>query len=360
MRLRRLVLRGFRNLADATLDFPDTGVALLGDNGQGKTNLMEAVYYPVFFRSVHAAGDREVTRFEGAGFALDATLALTQRERRLSARYTAQGRVKQLELDGAPVNRLSEAVGHWLAVAFLPRDLTLAAGGALERRRYLDRMLAVADPGYFRALTRYRAALSQRNAALRQNRPDLAQAFDAPLSEAGAAIIRARLGWIAWADQALARELERLGEPCPVSLRYQGRPELAESDAWSAALAQSAVTDRNRGVTTIGPHRDDLRLLLGGRPVREFGSTGQQRSMAIGLKFLELATIEAARGVAPALLLDDVFAELDRDRQQRLATRLRDASERQVFLSSPRADELPPGLALPVWTITQGRVAGGC
>jgi DNA replication and repair protein RecF len=107
----------------------------------------------------------------------------------------------------------------------------------------------------------------------------------------------------------------------------------------------------------VGPHRDDVRIVLDGHPVREFGSTGQQRSVAIALKFLELQTLERARQAPPALLLDDVFAELDRERQQRLADRLGRAGERQVFLSSPRADELPPNLELPVWQVKQGRVA---
>ena len=109
-------------------------------------------------------------------------------------------------------------------------------------------------------------------------------------------------------------------------------------------------------MTTIGPHRDDLVLEIGGRPLREFGSNGQQRGAAVALKLIELAALRAARGTEPALLLDDVFAAFDGERQRRLARRLLETPERQVFLTAPRQDELPPDLALPVWRMDAGKV----
>jgi DNA replication and repair protein RecF len=114
--------------------------------------------------------------------------------------------------------------------------------------------------------------------------------------------------------------------------------------------------DRARGMTTVGPHRDDLVLDVGGRRLREYGSTGQQRSAAIALKLLEITALREAHGTEPVLLLDDVFAELDRERQSRLALRLLGPEERQVFITSPRPDELPPNLDLPVWGVEDGRV----
>ncbi|MEO8199804.1 MAG: DNA replication and repair protein RecF [Gemmatimonadota bacterium] len=356
MRLERLVARGFRNLLDTELVFPPTGVALLGANGQGKTNLLEAIYYPVFFRSFHGALDQELVKFGGPGFRLEGDVGATSGRHQIAIRFLAAGKKKQIELDGSPAPRLAEHVGRWLAVAFLPQDLSLAAGPATERRRYLDRMLAIADRKYFVALAHYRAALAQRNAALRQGRMDLAHAFDSILAEAGARVLVHRVRWADEATTALAAELDALGEPAPVVVTYAGNRDLTDASAWPAALLAGENRDRQRGNTGIGPHRDDIRIGLGGHGVREFGSTGQQRTVAIALKFLELSTLERARQAPPALLLDDVFAELDRERQERLATRLSRAGERQVFLSSPRADELPPNLELPVWSVSAGQV----
>jgi DNA replication and repair protein RecF len=124
------------------------------------------------------------------------------------------------------------------------------------------------------------------------------------------------------------------------------------------ALGGARAADRVRCASTVGPHRDDLRLEIAGRPIREFGSTGQQRSAAVALKLLELATLREARDTEPALLLDDVFAELDDERRERLAARLIGPGERQVFLTAPRPEELPRDLELEVWSVTDGRVAG--
>ena len=140
------------------------------------------------------------------------------------------------------------------------------------------------------------------------------------------------------------------------ALQYAGSVELADESAWPERLARAAPRDLARRMTTIGPHRDDLILLLGERPLREYGSTGQHRSAAIALKLLELETIERTAGSTPALLLDDVFAELDGERQERLARRLFGGRSPQVFLTAPRAEELPAGLGLPVWRVDQGRI----
>jgi DNA replication and repair protein RecF len=232
----------------------------------------------------------------------------------------------------------------------------LATGSAAERRGYLDRLLSLADRPYLTSLTRYRAALAQRNSALRQGRPELARAFDAPLAAAGAEIVRTRAAWAAGAAEHFAAELECLGEGHGSRLRYRCAEGLGERQAWDAALAAALPRDQARGMTTIGPHRDDLVLEIGGRPLREFGSNGQQRGAAVALKLIELAALRTARGTEPALLLDDVFAAFDRERQRRLAQRLLEAPGRQVFLTAPRLDELPPGLALPVWRVEAGKV----
>ena len=354
MRLHRLVARGYRNLADLERVAPPRGAAILGANAQGKTNLLEAIYYPVLFRSFRGAPDQQVMGTEH-GFHVDLELEGAG-SRRVGATYA--GRKKQITVDGEEIGRLTDAVGAWLAVAFLPSDLGLASGPAAIRRQYLDRLLSLASKRYLAALTQYRAALAQRNSALRQGRADLAQAFDAPLSAAGADLVWARLEWVKWSAPQFAAEFDCLGEPGVARLEYRGITELADRAAWSSRLAEALPEDRARGMTTIGPHRDDLVLEVGSRRLRDFGSTGQQRSAAVALKLMEIAALREARGTEPALLLDDVFAELDRERQSRLAVRLMGPESRQVFVTSPRPDELPPNLDLPVWNVVGGRVSG--
>ncbi len=269
---------------------------------------------------------------------------------------TYSGRKKRITVDGAEVDRLADSVGHWLAVAFLPSDVGLASGPAVERRRYLDRVLSLSDRRYLRALTSYRGALAQRNSALRQGRIEVAQAFNGALGAAGAALVRRRLDWMAGAAEQFAAEMECLGEPGEAGLQYRGRAELADPAGWEAVLAESLPDDLARSMTTAGPHRDDLLLEVNGRRLRDYGSTGQQRSAAIGLKLIEITSLRQARGTEPALLLDDVFAELDSQRQRRLAARLLERGDRQVFITSPRRDELPANLDLPVWVVEDGRV----
>ena len=352
MRLREFVARGYRNLADLERETPGSGVVLLGDNAQGKTNLLEALYYPVLFRSFRGAPDQQVVG-DAPGFHVEARVDGAEAER-VAATYA--GRKKRIVVDGEEIARLADAVGIWLCVAFLPSDLALASGPASTRRQYLDRLLSLGSRRYLSALSRYRGALAQRNSALRQGRTDLAQAFDAPLSASGAALVRARLEWVSDAAEQFAAEFQCLGETGEGRLQYRGGSELAEADAWEPALREALSDDRARGMTTIGPHRDDLRLEIGERSLRDYGSTGQQRSAVVALKLIEIATLRRVRGTEPALLLDDVFAELDRERQSRLALRLMGPDERQVFVTSPRADELPPNFDLPVWVVENGKV----
>jgi DNA replication and repair protein RecF len=357
VRLERLILRGFRNLEETDRAVPREGAALLGRNGQGKTNLLEAIYYPVLFRSLRGGADGEVAAFGGSGFHVGAVVAADRAPLEIAATYQNAGKRKRISVNGADTPRLADAVGQWMAVAFTPGDVGLASGPAAERRHYLDRMLSLADRGYLHALSRYRAALAQRNSALRQGRFELAGAFDRVLAEAGATVVAARWAWAGPAAERFAAEFECLGEAERATLAYRGNPELADQDAWESALRESREADLARGMTTVGPHRDDLTLRIGGRLLREYGSTGQLRSAAVALKLIEIETLREARGTEPGLLLDDVFAELDRERQRRLAVRLLGGAERQVFVTAPRPDELPPGLALEVWSMADGRVS---
>ncbi|HWA16728.1 MAG TPA: DNA replication and repair protein RecF [Gemmatimonadales bacterium] len=360
MRLLRLEARCFRNLADLDLEVPPEGMVLLGANGQGKTSVLEAIGYPVLFRSFRTSVDADVVRFGESGFRVTLQFEAGARERTVAAEFRVAGKRRRQELDGVPVPRLAEIAGQWLAVVFCPEDVRLASGPAGVRRLFLDRTLALSDTGYLRALGRYRNALAQRNAALKQSRSDLAAAFDAPLAQAGSVVVASRCRWIEAHREGFTRLLIELGEQSGEgTLEYLGHAELADPATWVARLQRAGARDAALRTTTVGPHRDELLVKLAGRSLREYGSTGQHRAAAIALKLLERDTIRDATGHTPALLLDDVFAELDRQRQERLAARLFDGRGAQVFLSAPRSDELPVGLRLPVWTLDRGRVTTG-
>jgi DNA replication and repair protein RecF len=358
MRAERIVARGFRNLADLDLSLPPDGAVFLGPNGQGKTNLLELLYYPVLYRSLRGARDMDVTRHGEAGFQLTLWLEESRRPRELGAGFRSAGKVKRLTQDGVEPARLGDALGHWLAVAFLPTDLRLVQGPAAERRQYLDRVLSLADRGYLRALSRYRAALAQRNTALRQQRTELAHAFDSALASSGSALVRHRQAWSAAHAEPFTATCVALGEAVEVTLRYRGDESLADPADWTEALARAAGRDAAQGATTVGPHRHDLELRLDGRLLREVGSTGQQRTAAIALKLCERETLAESSGSEPALLLDDVFAELDEQRQARLAARLLAGRARQTFITSPREDELPDAFHLETLLVEAGRVSG--
>ncbi len=357
MRAERIAARGFRNLVDFDLTLPPAGAVFLGPNGHGKTNLLELLYYPVLFRSLRGAMDSEVTRFGDSGFQLELVVRTPDSRCVVGTTFIALGKRKQITVDGVPPERRIDAVGQWLAVAFLPTDLALVQGPATGRRQYLDRVLSLSSPTYLRTLARYRLALAQRNAALRRGEFRVATAFDGPLATHGAGLVRQRYEWVTRARGWFADECERIGEPntSAADLTYRGKEELIDPERWPLILAECAGGDQQRRATSVGPHRDDLVLSLGGRSLREFGSTGQQRSAALALKLCELRAL-GERQTAPALLLDDAFAELDRGRQERFARRLHESGPRQIFVTTPRLDELPRPLELPIWSVRDGTI----
>ena len=367
--LRTLALRDYRNLARTDLAFPAAGAVVIGDNGQGKSNLLEAIYYLHLLRSVRGARDVDVVRFGAAGFHIAArTEGGVNHE--LSAGFERQGRRKRLKLDGAEPARLSDALGALPCVLFSPADVELVAGAPSARRRYLDILLALSSRAYLAALQRYRHALAQRNAALRDALRSSGSAteqrvsvWEAPLAKHGAVLWRERVEWADLAAPRFARICASIGEPSPVSLRYATslEPVSYELGDVEAALAQGLEERRpldvRRCLTHTGPHRDDLALLLAGRELRAFGSAGQQRTGAIALRLLEGETLRERLGRTPMLLLDDPFAELDVHRSSRILDLLAEQAMGQTLLTVPRVSDIPPELSqLARWRIADGVV----
>ena len=352
VQLTTLVVRNFRNLASVNVHLPPEGLVILGENGHGKTNFLEAIYYLVLFRSLRGAKDRELVRFGEAGFFVAGDVDV-----HVTVGYEVEGRRKKVTVDHAERPKLSDAVGHVTAVPFAPSDRDLVTGGPAGRRRFLDIVLSLSEPGYLSALTAMRQALKQRNAALRLGLGEAAKAFDGPFAVAAALVAAARRRWVGrWHTRY--RELsDALGEDGAAGIDY--RPDHhREHDTVEhirAALRAAFERDERRGTTTVGPHRDDVGLLLGNRDLRTYGSAGQQRTAAIALRLLEAETLRAARGAAPVALYDDVFAELDRGRQERLLGLIRESLPGQAIVTAPRESEVPPALLdLAHWRMHRG------
>lgn len=359
-------LRDFRNFARLDLDVPEGGLVLVGDNGHGKTNLLESVAYLSVLRSVRGARDADVARFGAPGFFVEGHARVPEAQS-ISVGFERAGRRKRVRRNGVVVERLSEAFGALPAVMFSPADVELVTGSPGARRRFLDLMLALTSKGYLMALQRYRAALERRNAALRDaaRRPARAQAIDAwepALAEHGAALVRARVAWVRRSAERFRQRCREIGDEANVEMRYAANvnpnAESVEGEL-SSALAAKRDGDLRMGLTQAGPHRDDLSLLLDGRELRVFGSAGQQRSAAIALRMLESETLREARSVAPVFLLDDPFAELDAGRAARVLRLLREIGLGQTILAVPRDSDIPRELSpLPRFRVVNGRVEG--
>jgi DNA replication and repair protein RecF len=247
----------------------------------------------------------------------------------------------------------------------------LVAGAPGERRRFLDIVLSLAEPGYLAALQRYRHALVQRNTLLRQGSPRaLVQAFDASLVATGSRVVAARARWVAERAASFAEHYARVAGDQPGSVAFVPSIELAEptppaeevARAFAAQLERVAEREAARGMTLAGPHRDDLRFATtgaDGQPLdlRTYGSGGQQRTAAIALRMVEAETIRETRGRESVILLDDVFAELDPGRSRRIIEWIDQAEGGQVILTSPKETDVQiHGGGLPRRTIREGVV----
>lgn len=352
IRLERISIRDFRNLGRIDLEVPPEGIALIGDNGHGKTNLLEAICYLQILRSMRDARDYDLTRFGAGGFHLAAAVR-TPAVHEIAVGFERATKRKKITIDGLAPPRLSDALGNFPSVMFSPRDLELVIGAPAARRRYIDLVLALTDGTYLRALQQYRANLARRNAALRHaarrgegSNDSEVSVWEPALAEHGSSIIESRAKWVSDWTGEFSRLAESIGESARARMRYVSpfAESEARRDVLLAALEEKRGLDMRRGITHVGPHRDDLELTLDGRDIRIFGSAGQQRTAAIALRMLEAATLRQRRGAEPILLLDDPFAELDTGRASRILELLQQGGRGQTILAVPRDAEIPSGL----------------
>jgi DNA replication and repair protein RecF len=343
-------LRDFRSYERAELRLGPGMTVVSGRNGAGKTNLLEAIYFACTGRSCRTANEREVVRF-GATLARLELAAHDDRGRHAITVGFQPGEAKRMTVDGAPVERLTDAATRPLVSVFLPDRLELVLGAPALRRSHLDQVVAALWPGRVGTRRAYSAALGQRNALLagvragRASRDSL-PAWDAELARHGIALMRDRAEVVERLRPRFAERAAELGLEGPAELGYRPRSHAGDADALAAELAERTDGDLERGFTGHGPHRDDLVLRRDGRDLRAYGSRGQQRLGLLALLLAEREELAAERGAPPLMLLDDVMSELDGLRRERLSALLRAGGQSVVTTTElahvPGAEE--PGV----------------
>jgi len=321
MRIRELRAEGWRNLEPLTLVPAERLSVLYGDNGQGKTNVIEAAYYLAVLRSFRTSHAEDlIHRGTGAqGTArLRAEIVHRGLERRFEIDLRPTGRVARL--DGKVVRGTAAALGAVSVVLFVPEDLLLPRAAPSTRRRFLDLAIFNIERGYYDEASAFQKVLKNRNALLKRGPGDpmLLDTYDEELARTGARVIVRRRALVAALTPFFREHFRALHSELPVSLAYTSDPEVARAEgeeavraSLQAGIAARRGLDERRRFTGFGPHTDDLEIGLGGAPARSHASQGQLRSLVLALKLAELSNVQERLGDPPVLLLDDVPSELD-------------------------------------------------
>ncbi len=322
---------GFRNLS-VEYCAPDQKVNIFwGDNAQGKTNLLEALWLFTGSRSFRGAKDRELRALGGGMTALSCHFFSEGRPQ--TADITIE-RGRKMTVNGVPLTSPAEMAGRFLGVVFSPTHMQLIKGGPEERRRVLDTAYCPLRPAYTDTLLGYQRALRHRNTLLKDGvtDPDLFDPWDFELASFGARIVAARRAYVkklSGAAQEIYHGLSGGKEPFAIAYLTDLPPE-ETAKALYERLKQQFPTDVAMGFTTVGPHREDLDVAIDGLSARQFGSQGQQRSAVLALKLAEAKLLQEVTHEAPVVLLDDVMSELDPSRQAYILNAL---SDWQVFVT---------------------------
>jgi DNA replication and repair protein RecF len=355
--LRRLQLRNHRNYAHLDISVEPGVNVFIGANGQGKTNLLEAVAMLALSASPRARRDVELVGPVALASRIEAEVESAGRRMELTIALAVDGTRahRTIEVDGAR-RRAVDLPGHFRVTLFWPDDLGLVKAGPEQRRRFLNQLLVQVEPGYARALSGLRRILEQRNSLLKriaagEDAPDALEVWNEELVRVGSEVSAARAEAVRELAPEAARCHSEIAGGERLEIEYLGPPE-----DLAAAVHNSLADDLRRGSTSIGPHRDDLRVLLDGQDARGYASQGQQRTAVVSLKLAEAELVARRTGERPVLLLDDVLSELDLERRGALLRQVRNGG--QVVITSVDVGPFPPDLiaGASVWSVEAGQV----
>ena len=365
----------WRNVEDGEVEFSPGVNVLVGNNGQGKTNVLEAVLYLALGRSHRGSRDEEIVRFGGDHFYVRGVGKRDAGEAFEIEAGFAPPRSKRLKVDAQPVARLTDLVGVLACVAFGPEDSELSRGGPQARRRYVDYALAETSTSSLHLLSDYRRAVQQRTALLRADFVSATglEVWDAEVVRLGHQVVARRAEALIQLAPRARAAFATLAEDLRLTLTYRvhaidrtidletGAEELlrmledGEFDAqFHLRLRARRAAEVARQQSLVGPHRDDVELLVEGRDLRRFGSQGQSRAAAVALKMAQADFIRERRGDRPVVVLDDVFAELDDGRAATLWSMV--CERHQTFLAVPRRSDLGLGRGDAVFEVRAGRL----
>lgn len=318
MQIKELSLQNFRNLAELQLH-PTEGVNVFyGNNAQGKTNLLESLYFCGTGRSMRTKNDSQLIAFGKEESHIRLQLEKEQRKERIDV-HIKRDTKKGIAINGLPIRKIGDLFGTMYTVIFSPEDLSLVKDGPTERRRFLDMELCQISKVYYYDLQQYYRILKQRNHLLKeiQKKPQLKDqlfVWDSQLVDFGERIISAREAFLLRLDIIAAEKTKALtGDKDSLKTRYQKNCAVGE---FAERLQKNTDRDIYLGSTQYGPHKDDIIFSIDGKEVKQFGSQGQQRTTALAIKLAEIDLIQEETGESPILLLDDVLSELDEHRQK--------------------------------------------
>lgn len=338
MFIAKIQIADFRNIQETELEFGRRFNILYGNNGQGKTNILEAIYLLGTMKSFRMARNNDLITWGSPHSFIRGWIRREEVGREIALFLDRQG--KKARIDRKPVTRLADFFGNINAVVFSPEEIGMVRGGPDMRRRYLDRAIFSGDTAYLLLYHEYYKILKNRNALLKKGDRNGLDIWSEKLAEAGARLVKKRLDYLAAVEPLvngfygnISGADEKAGlayrpggfkcENCPGGLR----------DTLLRLLTENTAEELRRGTTLAGPHRDDVEFALNGRTMRHHGSQGQQRSFVLALKMAEIEYLERLHGAPPVLLLDDISSELDRQRNMNLMNFLQ-RKTMQVFITT--------------------------
>lgn len=333
MHIKNLRLRNFRNYKHLDIAFTDTFNVIYGNNAQGKTNIIEAIFLCASGRSHRTSRDDELVKYDSAGFEVNLQLKKKEFDEEIGIVFNteriASEKRKKICVNEIPLKKIGDLMGHLNAVIFSPEDLLIIKQGPSERRRFIDITLSQLRPTYFYDLQKYSRILFQRNTLLKKisfqrKLGDTLGVWNKHLVKTGSRIVKARMNFVCRLNSlAEARHGKLTNNDERLELLYDPSFEIAPGstdgeieELFCKALKEVNEIELRRGTSCVGPHRDDMHIVLNGDRAKVYGSQGQQRTAVLSMKLAEIDLMQEESGEFPVLLLDDVLSELDDRRKE--------------------------------------------